>query len=71
MTERGNTTMSNRSDEPTYVYDNTEVSLTGRSANRDLPSGKIDTLVEITPTDQTIGTWKKWVTFKSLYKVAP
>lgn len=54
---------------PTYVYDNVEVTKTSRTATRNLPSGKIDTLIEITPNDQSIGTWKKWVREVDLFVV--
>lgn len=52
-----------------YVYENTEVQLTGRSGQRKLPSGKVDEVVEVTPVDQMVGSWKKWVHKSSLYEV--
>lgn len=52
-----------------YVYENTEVRLTGRTGQRKLTSGKIDEVVEITPVDQMVGSWKKWVQKNSLYEV--
>ena len=56
-----------------YIYENVEVHLTGRFAKR----GPEDTnqqstknlLCEITPVEENLGTWKKWVAFASLYKV--
>jgi hypothetical protein len=45
----------------TYVHDDIEVVKTGRTADRPLRSGKVETLVEITPKDQSLGTWRKWV----------
>ena len=52
-----------------YVHENVEVVLTGRTASRKLTSGKIDALVEITPKDSAIGYWKKWVSHNTLYQV--
>lgn len=53
----------------TYIYDSVEVQLTGRVAQRKLSSGKIDELVEITPVDEIVGKWKKWVREVDLYEV--
>lgn len=53
----------------TYVFENTEVVKTGRKAQRKLTSGKIDELVEVTPTDRMNGTWKKWVIVGQLHTV--
>jgi hypothetical protein len=53
----------------TYVFDNIEVKKTGRTAQRTLPSKKIDQLVEITPVDDKVGTWKKWVREAELFAV--
>lgn len=52
-----------------YVFDNTEVTKTGRRSQRKLSSGKIDELVEITPLDPIHGMWKKWVQETQLYTV--
>jgi hypothetical protein len=59
------------SDEPeqTYVFDNIEVRKTGRKAHNKLRSGKIDELVEITPVDSTVGSWKKWAREEVLFEV--
>lgn len=54
----------------TFVYENNEVIKTGRSATKTLKSGKVDTLVEITPKDNSIGIWKKWVRVDDLFVVA-
>ena len=56
--------------EQTYVYDNTEVRKTGRVAIKELKSGKVDQLVEITPSDPIIGAWKKWVREADLFEVS-
>jgi hypothetical protein len=53
----------------TYVFENTEVKLTSRTAIKKLPSGKDDILYEITPVDMSYGTWKKWVRTDQLYKI--
>lgn len=53
----------------TYVFDNAEVQMTGRTAKKKLKSGKIDELYEITPLDPAIGTWKKWVREAELFEV--
>lgn len=44
----------------TYVFDNVEVRKTGRVARKQLKSGKIDEMFEITPVDTVVGSWKKW-----------
>jgi hypothetical protein len=53
----------------TYVFENAEVQKTGRVADRKLKSGKIDHLVEITPVDENVGKWKKWVREAELFEV--
>ena len=53
----------------TYVYENTEVVLTGRVGSRKLPSGKVDVLHEITPAASIAGVWKKWVRMMDLYVI--
>ena len=53
----------------TYVYDNVEVKKTTRHANKTLASGKVDILYEITPVQQTTGTWKKWVRDAELFVI--
>lgn len=55
--------------ELTYVYDNTEVKKTGRTASKPLRSGKMDELIEITPVHTVIGMWKKWVREADLFVV--
>lgn len=52
-----------------YVYENVEVKLTGRVAQRKLRSGKSDTKYEITPANQKDGTWQKWVRLQELFEV--
>lgn len=53
----------------TYVHENVEVRKTGRTAQNTLRSGKIDEVVEITPVDSTVGSWKKWVRPDQLFVV--
>lgn len=55
--------------EATYVFDNTEIYMTGRKAERKLSSGKLDKLVEITPLHQSSGQWRKWVKESDLYEI--
>lgn len=52
-----------------YVYENVEVIKTGRKSQRKMSSGKIDELVEITPSDKANGAWKKWVRDDMLFTV--
>lgn len=61
-----------------YIYDDTEVKLTGREATkhsgpgvarRTAPRGHLDIKVEITPKDNSTGTWKKWVKQEDLYTI--
>lgn len=55
-----------------YVFDNTEVVLTGRSAERTVgrrDKTKTDVLVEITPRDDENGSWKKFVRDTELYEI--
>lgn len=55
-----------------YVYENQEVKLTGREAQKASTVSRttrpVNTLVEITPTDG-INTWTKWVRLQDLYIV--
>jgi len=53
----------------TYVFDNVEVKKTGRNAQRKLKSGKVEELFEITPVNENVGTWKKWVHEAELFAV--
>lgn len=53
----------------TYVHEGIEVQKTGRVASKKLASGKVDILVEITPTLQQVGVWKKWVREHELFLV--
>lgn len=64
-----------------YVFENTEVVLTGRRAEREIPHKRTragaggravprtDELVEITPEDKEDGSWKKFVRMTDLYKI--
>lgn len=53
----------------TYVFENVEVRKTGRRAQRKLRSGKVDEVIEITPMESIVGTWKKWVVEDTLFEV--
>lgn len=53
----------------TFVYEGAEVYKTGRVASKTLGSGKKDQVVEITPTQTTTGSWKKWVSEAHLYEI--
>lgn len=57
----------------TYVFEGTEVKLTGRRAERIITKqGKpkvVGAQVEITPVDRDGPTWTKWVDEKTLFKV--
>jgi hypothetical protein len=63
-----------------YVYNETEVVLTGRTAEKPLPAltsrGKnkgveprMSVLHEITPRDKESITWKKWVRLTDLFEI--
>ena len=52
----------------TYVYNGTEVKMTGRTAEKELRRG-VDTLYEVKPADMECGTWKKWVRIGELYEI--
>lgn len=54
-----------------YVLENIEVKKTGRIAVRQaaLPGKKAHELVEVTPANENDGSWTKWVTESSLYRI--
>lgn len=52
-----------------FVLENIEVKKTGRTATRTLGSGKVETVVEITPVNDRDGMWKKWVPERVLFVV--
>jgi len=52
-----------------YILNDIEVKLTGRTADKNLRSGKIQTVYEITPVHLEDGCWKKWVKIDDLYIV--
>ena len=54
--------------EQTFLFEDVEVQLTGRTATRKLRSGKVDERVEITPVEIT-PVWKKWVRKTDLYEI--
>lgn len=63
----------------TFVFDNTEVKMTGRTADKQLPATRrnksnstepsVTTLHEITPADPLNGSWKKWVRIVQLFEI--
>ena len=56
----------------TFVFDGTEVQLTGREAKREVKlSSKsyTDVLIEIQPVDTTGPSWKRWVKQTDLYTI--
>lgn len=54
----------------TYVLGDVEVKKTGRTATKTLPSGKVLIMEEITPVDEIVGRWKKWVDPTQLFIIA-
>ena len=54
-----------------FVYQDQEVSLTGRKAYRPLPGpgNKKSELVEIKPANEDDGTWTKWVPLATLFQI--
>ena len=59
----------------TYVYNETEVKMTGRSAKKELEArgrrteAKVFTLYEVTPADNENGSWKNWVKMTDLFEI--
>lgn len=54
-----------------YVHEGCEVIKTSKKAERKLRSGKTEQLVEITPKDASIGSWKRWIHEEELFEVLP
>jgi hypothetical protein len=52
-----------------YVFNGTEVVLTGKVAKKTLRSGKESTLYEIRPRTRENGTWTKWVHLTDLFEI--
>lgn len=52
----------------TYILQDAEVKLTGRTALRNT-LGKTQQLVEVTPANPDDGNWKKWTMEAALYYV--
>ena len=52
-----------------WVFENTEVVMTGRKAKKTMRSGKDDILYEITPRHTTSGSWKKWADLNQMYQI--
>ncbi len=53
----------------TYLLDDIEVVLTGRTATRELKNNRKDEKYEIKPADPSSGTWTKWVRMTDLYTI--
>lgn len=56
-------------DASSYLLGEDEVKLTGRYATKSLPGGKLLTVVEVTPLDDNVGTWKKFIQPTSLLEI--
>lgn len=62
-------------DDKKYVFNGTEVILTGRTAKREVSAAgkrstaRVDTLNEIKPADPEEGSWRKWVRLNELYEI--
>lgn len=54
---------------PSYIFEGVEIKPTGKTASRKTRSGKEETIHEVTPVSQQIGSWKKWVSLDTLYVV--
>ena len=55
---------------PDYMYNKTEVVLTGRRAKKSSRRGGRETvLYEVTPKDQSNGSWTEWVQLSELYEI--
>lgn len=52
----------------TYVFDGTEVKLTGRKASKKISQNRSHILHEITPVTEDFD-WKKWVPEEQLYEI--
>jgi hypothetical protein len=66
--------MSDIENDKHYVYHDTEVKLTGRTAIKRKRSGRnagqvSAELYEVTPADIEEGSWKKWVRPDDLYEI--
>jgi hypothetical protein len=55
----------------TFILQDLEVRLTGRTASRKGPGLKVQELVEVTPVDEDQGSWKKWVPRATLFEINP
>lgn len=58
----------------TYAYDNVEVCLTGRVAEKIIPAAgraaeRVDQLVEVKPINDEDGSWTKFVRMTDLYEI--
>ena len=54
---------------PSYIFEGVEIKPTGKTASRKTRSGKEETIHEVTPVSQQIGSWKEWVDLTTLYIV--
>ena len=59
-----------KEDTTTHVYGEIEVKKTGREAEKGFPGGtRLMTVVEITPANESEGTWKRWVNPSTLFEI--
>jgi len=59
-------------DKKSYIYDSVEVMLTGRKASKDVKRRRRtdkEVLYEVTPCNDEVGTWKRWVKPEELYVI--
>ncbi len=52
-----------------YVFNGTEVVMTGKVAKKTTPRGKENLLYEIKPRKSENGTWTKWVRMSDLFEI--
>ena len=52
-----------------YLYEDIEVKLTGRTAVKQISASRSLVLSEITPKDEQMGTWTKFVNLRTLFEV--
>jgi hypothetical protein len=55
--------------QPTIVFEGIEVRPTGRTARKQLRSGKYDILHEVAPVDKLAGAWRKWIRLSDAHEV--
>ena len=59
----------------TYVFNETEVKMTGRTAKKEIAArgrrteAKVFILYEVTPADNENGSWTNWVKMTDLFEI--